>query len=198
MRTYSTRRQDVLGEEQTLRLDNKEVDQLIQIPGHVIQRRLWHCVVPPRADLSRESRIEERASSCLCGNGNTKDHPCELQRVAEKVKITGGEDEGDGTGIRDSGGTGVLPAEERAEEGVIVCQCLAGGSESGRSRAESRECGELGGGLGRLVLDVYGNRAWRGGMVSSDPAYFFYGTRGVPLEKVSLTFWVAGWFAAAL
>ena len=37
-----------------------------------------------------------------------------------------------------------------------------------------------------------------GGMVSSDPAYFFYGTRGVPLEKVSLTFWVTGWFAAAL
>ena len=158
-KTYSTRCQDVLGEKQTLRLNDKEVDQLIQIPSHVIQSRLWNCVVPPRADLSREPRVEERASSCLCGNGNAKNHPCELQSVAEKIKVASCEDEGDGAGIRNSGGTGVLPAEERTEEGVVVCQCLAGGSASGRCRAGSREGGELSGGLGRLVLDVYGNRA---------------------------------------
>lgn len=50
--------------------------------------------------------------------------------------------------------TRIVPGQKLAEERVVVRQRLAGGSGVGRSLARSSEVGELGRGLGRVVLDV--------------------------------------------
>lgn len=112
--------QDILGEEKTLRLNNEKVDQLIQIPSHRIQSRLGKSIILPRPNLRGESRIEQCAPHHLSCNCNTKRHPCQLQSIAQEIKVARCEDEDHRRGVREGGRAGFLPAEQRAEERVVV------------------------------------------------------------------------------
>lgn len=55
--------------------------------------------------------------------------------------------------------TGIVPRQELGEEGMVVCQGLAGSCRISRSLAGGREVRELGRGLRMLVLDALGNGA---------------------------------------
>ena len=162
------RGQDVLSEQKALRLNNEEVDQLIQIPSHRIQRSLGNGIILPRPYLRRETRIEQRAPRHLRGDGDTKRHPRQLESIAKQIQIARCEDEHHGSGVREGRRAGVLPAEKGAEEGVVVREGLAGGGARGGGLARGGERGELGGGLGCFGFDVFSDGTWGGWRVSYD------------------------------
>jgi hypothetical protein len=57
--------------------------------------------------------------------------------------------------------TGVAPGQELREEGVVVCQGLAGGRCVAGGMAGSGQVRHLGRGLCGLIHDVLGDRAWQ-------------------------------------
>jgi hypothetical protein len=58
--------------------------------------------------------------------------------------------------------TRVVPRKELGEEGVVVCEGLAGGSGSRGSATSSSKVGELATSLLGVVVDVLSNGAWEG------------------------------------
>ena len=52
-KTYSSRDTDVLGEQDALRLDDEEVDELVDIADHGVEGLLGNGVVLARAKLGR-------------------------------------------------------------------------------------------------------------------------------------------------
>lgn len=107
--TYGSSSEDVLCEHKSLGLNNKEVDELIQISRHAVQSLLWHCVISSWADLANDTSLEERLASKLSSRRHTERHPGNLEGVAEEIKITSTEDEHNNGGIGDGGGAWVLP-----------------------------------------------------------------------------------------
>lgn len=133
--------EDVLGEEEALRLDDEEVDQLVQVAGHRIQRRLGQGVVLPRPNLRRESRIEQRAPRHLGRDSNTKRHPRQLESIAQQIEVARCEDEDHSRGVGEGRRARVLPAEQRPEERVVVREVLAGGGARNGRLARGGEGG---------------------------------------------------------
>lgn len=155
--THGTRRKDVLGEEQALRLNGEEVDELVEVAAHLVEGLLGHDVVLARAHLRREARVEEGAAGDLGRDGNAQGHPGQLEGIAQQVEVAGAEDEEDDRDVGDGGGARVLPAEEAREEGVVVGELLARGGLGRWSLAGTGEVGELVRGLQGLVSDVFGD-----------------------------------------
>lgn len=164
-RAYDGGGEDVLGEEETLGLDDEEVDELVEIARHGVERVLGQDVVLLRADLRDEAGVEEGLADDLSQDGHAESPPGDLQGVAQEVEVSGGEDEDDDGDVGDGGDARVLPAEEAREEVVVVCQGL---SRRGLGRwplAGVGEVGELIRRLRSLVLDVVGDGSWERGTV---------------------------------
>lgn len=154
---YSNRRENILCEDNALRLNDKEVNELVDIAKHRVKSLLGHGVVLAWADLGGEARREQGLASDLGQDGNTQSHPCELEPISEDVHVSSSEDEEDGGEVRNSRGTWVIPAQERAKERVVVSEGLTSGRRLGRSCAGIGQVGEFRGGLRRLVLDANSN-----------------------------------------
>jgi hypothetical protein len=75
MNTYSSGSKDVLGEDDSLSLDNEEVDEFVNVPNKGIQSLTGNCVVSTRANLSSKTVVENSLSEDLSEDGHTKDHP---------------------------------------------------------------------------------------------------------------------------
>ena len=54
-RTYTSRSKDILGKDNALRLNNEEVDELMDIRGQTINAVLWQSVILSGADLGGEA-----------------------------------------------------------------------------------------------------------------------------------------------
>lgn len=103
--TYSGRSVDILGEQHALRLDNKEVDEFVDIADQSIEGFPRDRVVLARAELGREAIVQEGLPGNLGGDGDAKDHPGELETPAHNVEVPNREDERDEGGIGDGRGT---------------------------------------------------------------------------------------------
>lgn len=123
--TYQSRSKDVLSKDNTLGLNNEEVDKLIGIAEDGIQSLLGDCVVLFGADLRSKASTEEALTSNLSQNSDTEGHPCSLEAISKDVEVSGSEDEADGGEESNARSTRVVPGEQACEEGVVVCELLA-------------------------------------------------------------------------
>lgn len=157
--TYGNGGPDVLGEEDALELDNEEVDKLLNIASDALKSLAGNCVVLPRAHLGGKTLAEDKVAKELGGRSHTENGEDSLQDIALDGNEAGEEDASDNGGKGNGGGTGVLPAEKRVEERVVVSQVLAGGSLDVGRLAGSSQVGELVLGGGGLDASLVGDRA---------------------------------------
>jgi hypothetical protein len=116
---------NVLGEDNALRLDDEKVDKLLDIVQETLQGRLGDSEVLARPELGCDTLSKSGLSSDLCRSSTAKHDPSRLENVADDVEVTGGEDEDDSGGERNTGCAGVLPAQEAVEHAVVVYHRLA-------------------------------------------------------------------------
>jgi hypothetical protein len=152
---------DVLNEQDSLGLDDEEVDKFMHIADHGIQSFPRDGEVLARAHLGSKTIVKDKLASGLGGDGDAKRHPGKAEGPADEVEVSSGEDGGNDRDKGDSRGTGVLPRQKLEEERVVMSQGLAGGSGCFGCLARSGEVGQLRRGLGSVVLDILRNRAVR-------------------------------------
>jgi hypothetical protein len=156
--TYSSRGTDVLGEEDSLSFNHKEVDQLVHISYHCIERFARNHKVLLGTELRGDAISEDGLAEHFEGDGSTQGEPSKLEEISDDIKVSGSEDEGDQARVNDGRGTRIVPRQEIEEIGVIMRQGLVRGSSSGCRLSGSIQVREVIGGLVNLVLG--GLRNW--------------------------------------
>lgn len=94
--TYADRGIDILGEQDALGFDHKEVGELFNIISETLERSLLDGEVLTRSELGSEALANSKLSSKLGGSCGTKCHPDGLEEISEDVQVSSGEDEDDG------------------------------------------------------------------------------------------------------
>jgi len=107
--TYSTRNKDILCEEDTLGLNDEEVDELMDVTDKRVECLLRDCVVFPWADLCNEAVGEQGFSEPFSSHSNTQSHPCNFKGISEDIEVPGGEDEGDDGEEGNARSSGIIP-----------------------------------------------------------------------------------------
>lgn len=97
--TYGGGSKDILGKDDSLGLNDKEVDELMNVPNKGIQSLTRHCVVPTRANLSSKAIVENDLTKHLGKNGYTKNHPRNLESPSKKIQVSRSEDSTDDSHI---------------------------------------------------------------------------------------------------
>lgn len=75
-----------------MHLHDDEVHKLVDVPNKGVEGLSWNRVVLARAELGSQAIVQESLSGDLGEDGNTKDHPGQLQGIANDVKISGCKD----------------------------------------------------------------------------------------------------------
>lgn len=109
--TYSSRNQDILDKDNSLRLDDEEVDQLVNITNNSVQSILGDCKVLSWAELRSQASVENGLTSKLSQDSDTEGDPSKLEDIAENVEVSCGEDEDDDCGVCETRGSWVVPRE---------------------------------------------------------------------------------------
>lgn len=125
--TYSNSGVHVLSEDNALELDDEEVGKLLDIAKYTLEVLVWDGVVLSRSQLARQSLAQDDLASNLQSCGNAQGNVQHSEGISRDWDVACGEDKGDNHGIADGGCAWVLPAKEVVEEGVVVCEVLAGG-----------------------------------------------------------------------
>jgi len=118
--TYSNGDIDILSKQNPLRLNHEEVDELLNVVGHALQRGLGDGKVSSWPELGGEAPSESRMPNDFRSGRSTKCHVGELEEVADQVEVSGSEDEGNSESESDTGCARVLPAQEAVEHAVVV------------------------------------------------------------------------------
>lgn len=153
-KTHGSGSKHVLCEDNTLRLNDKEVDQLVDVADNRIKSLFGDGVVLARTELGGKSSAQNGLSNNLGQNSHAQSHPCQPEGISEHVQVPGGEDEDDSRRKSDPSSAGVLPREEAGEERVVMSELLATSRGCGRSGARGSEIRELVLCLDLLVLHV--------------------------------------------
>ena len=69
MQTHRQRGKDVLDKQDTLRLNDNEVDELVNITDKTINRFAGYCVVPTRAYLGGKTIVQDELADNLSCDG---------------------------------------------------------------------------------------------------------------------------------
>jgi hypothetical protein len=93
--TYSNRGKHVLCKDNALRLNDEEVDELIEVTSDAIEGRLGNSEILLWAKLGRQALAKDGLTKHFRCNCNPKSHPCKLEAIPENVKVPGSEDEDD-------------------------------------------------------------------------------------------------------
>jgi len=105
----SCRRKDILCEDDSLRLDNEEVEQLMEITSERVKSLLGNSVVFSWANLGDEAGTQESLSSTFNDDSDEKSHPCKLKSIAQDIEVSGCEDEEDDGSVGNTGSSWVVP-----------------------------------------------------------------------------------------
>lgn len=125
MGTYRDGSPDVLGEQDALRLDDREVDKLVDIANSGIKSLAGDGVVFAGAELARDTGVHDGLTGNLGGDGDAQNHPGKLEAPSEDIEIPNCEDEADDGSIGDGGSTWEPPVS------IVSATC---GSEEGYAR----------------------------------------------------------------
>lgn len=114
---------NIFGEQNALCLDDEEVDQLLDVAQHTLQRLARDGVIFARAHASAETMVEQGLSSNLERRRDRESVCRELKQIADDVQVTGQEDEGDHGEVSDSGCARILPLCMSA---LVMFACVKG------------------------------------------------------------------------
>lgn len=103
--TYSERGGNILYEENSLCLDDKEVEKLMDIAHGTINDLAGYCPVATRANLGGKTFVQEELSNTFGRDCNTESHPRELEGIAGDIHISSSENESDDRDQGNSRGT---------------------------------------------------------------------------------------------
>lgn len=131
---------DVLGENDTLGLDDEEVDQLVDITDDHVEGLAGDGVVSAGTKLTGNTSIHDSLAGNLGGDGNAQDHPRKLEAISQHVEVPNREDESDDGHVGDRGSTCVGCISTFCSRAVIL-------------RCPARPC--ISGSRGSLGLDLY-------------------------------------------
>lgn len=98
-KTYGSRSIDILGKDDTLSLNDEEVDELVDISDHSVKSLSWDSVVLAGADLGSQAVVQEGLSGDLSGDGDAQNHPGKLESPAEDIEVPNREDDSGNSGI---------------------------------------------------------------------------------------------------
>jgi len=91
--THSGGCRHVLNKEDALGLNDKKVDELVDVANNGVQGLFGHGVVAARAGLTSEAVVEGHLAGDFGGNRHTEGHPGDLEGVPQNIEIPGGKDE---------------------------------------------------------------------------------------------------------
>lgn len=103
--THNRRGEDVLGEEDTLSLNDEEVEKLVDVADQGIERLARHGKVLAGAQLRRQSLAHDGLANNLGENRHAEGHPGQLERVADHIKVSSQENDGNDAGVGDGRST---------------------------------------------------------------------------------------------
>lgn len=101
LKTYSGGSSDVLGKDDSLGLNDEEVDELVDVPNKGIQSLTGNCVVSSRANLGGQTVVKNDLAEDLSEDGYTKDHPRSLEGPSENIQVAGCENSRDNSTVCD-------------------------------------------------------------------------------------------------
>lgn len=107
--TYSDGGTDVLSEYNSLRFNNEEVNELMDITQCIIQSFLADCVVLCRSNLTCQTCLEQALAQDFCKNGDADGHVCQFECITEDIKVAGYEYECNSSKVCNTGSPGILP-----------------------------------------------------------------------------------------
>lgn len=105
MATYRSRSTDVLGKENALRFDDKEVDELVDVTEDSVEGLAGNGVVAAGTKLAGDARVHNQLASTLGGDDNAQSHPGRLESIAQRIQVPNREDGSDDREVGDGGGT---------------------------------------------------------------------------------------------
>lgn len=124
--TYSASSNKILGEDDALELDDKEVDELLDVVQKALQGGLADSEVLLRAHLAHQTLAKRHPACDFSRGADSQNHVKHLQHQPNDIQIAGAEDEDDGKGEGDGGCARVPPAQETVEHAMVMRQRLAG------------------------------------------------------------------------
>ena len=80
--SYSNRDKHVLCEDNTLRLNDEEIDELVKITSKTVESGLGDGEILFGAKLGRQALTEESLAQNLSCHSNAKSHPCKLEAIS--------------------------------------------------------------------------------------------------------------------
>ena len=125
--THSCGDGNILRKDNTLALNDEEVDEVFEVIERGFESFLGELVVSPRSNSACDTGAHEsfarslgkRDNCCPCQfisfppaigvQHTTKSHPSDLQHIAEDGEVAASEDKGNGSDKGDTGGSLVLP-----------------------------------------------------------------------------------------
>lgn len=94
---------DVLGKQDTLGLDDDEVDELVDITKNGVKSLAGDGVVAAGTELAGKASVHDRLASDLSGDGDAEDHPREPEAPSQHIQVPNREDGGDDGEVGDRG-----------------------------------------------------------------------------------------------
>lgn len=107
--TYSSRCSYILCKDNTLRLDDEEVDKFVEVTGKRVKSLLWYGIVLSWANLGNKTAVEQSLSRCLRKNREEQSYVCSLERISQDIKVSGCKDEEDDGSVGNARGSWVVP-----------------------------------------------------------------------------------------
>lgn len=101
---YSCRGTNILHKQNSLRLNDKKVDKLVDIADKLVEGSSRNGVVSTRAHLSGQTMIEDGLASDFSGDSHRQSHGRQFESPAEHIEVSSHEDEGDNRSVCDGGG----------------------------------------------------------------------------------------------
>lgn len=102
---YSNRSTNILNKENSLGLNHKEVDELVDVTNHTIEGSSRNGPVSAGAHLSSETVVENNLTRNLGRDSDGKSHEGQLESPSNHIEVPSGEDERDNRSVGNGGGT---------------------------------------------------------------------------------------------
>ena len=100
--TYSCRGVDVLGVDDALGLDDKEVEQLVDAAENLVEGIARQGVVLAGAELAGKTLVKDKLADNLSGHSDAEKHPSQAQPPPENIQESEGDNESNNRTIGDT------------------------------------------------------------------------------------------------
>lgn len=94
---------EVLHKQNTLSLDDEEVDELVDVANSAVQGLARDCVILARTELRCKTIAKNQLTSHLGSDSDAEGHTGQLERPSDDIEVARGKDQGNDGGVCNSG-----------------------------------------------------------------------------------------------